>query len=77
MQPEATPGPSTPSTTQAPSLQPTAPPEPTRAPRRGHRDNAAKYGSLDHAAESWTDSELSECLRRNPDRHHRLCHSPG
>ena len=57
----------TPATPQAPSLQPTAPPVPTGAPRRGHRGNAAKYGPLDRAAESWTDRELTECLRRNPE----------
>ena len=63
----APPEPSTPTTPQAPSLQPTAPPMPTRAPRRGNRGNAAKYGPLDRAAESWTDRELTECLRRNLD----------
>ena len=64
MKPEAPPSPSTPTTPRAPSLQPTAPPEPTRAPRRGNRGKAAKYGPLDRAAESWTDRELTECLRR-------------
>jgi hypothetical protein len=67
LEPTAPPEPSTPTTTQAPSLQPTAPPVPTRARRRGHRGNAAKYGTLDRAAESWTDRELTECLRRNLD----------
>ena len=42
-------------------------PEPTRAPKRGHRGNAARYGPIDRAAESWPDRELTECLRRNPD----------
>ena len=64
MKPEAPPSPSTPTTPRAPSLQPTAPPEPTKAPRRGNRGKAAKYGPLDRAAESWTDRELTECLRR-------------
>ena len=52
---------------QAPSLEPTAPPEPSRAPSWGNTGNAAKYGPIDRAAESWTDRELTECLRRNPD----------
>ena len=67
MQPEATKQGSTPQTPGSSSLQPTAPPVPTRAPRRGHRGNAAKYGPIDRAAESWTDRELTECLRRNLD----------
>ena len=35
-----------------------------KSPRRGNRGKAAKYGPLDRAAESWTDRELTECLRR-------------
>ena len=67
MKPEAPPEPSIPTTTQAPSLQPTARSLPTGAPRRGNTGNAAKYGPIDRAAESWTDRELTECLRRNLD----------
>ena len=67
MKPEAPPEPSTPTTPRAPSLELPAPPVPTGAPRRGSTGNAAKYGPLDRAAESWTDRELTECLRRNPD----------
>ena len=67
MQPEATKQGSTPTTPRAPSLELPAPPEPTRAPRRGNRGKAAKYRPLDRAAESWTDRELTECLRRNLD----------
>ena len=67
MKPEAPPEPSTPTTPRAPSLELPAPPVPTGAPRRGNRGKAVKYGPLDRAAESWTDRELTECLRRNPD----------
>ena len=67
MKPEATPRPSTPTTTQGPSLEPTAPLEPTGAPRRGHGGYAASYGPINRAAEAWTDRELSKCLRRNPE----------
>ena len=45
------------------------------SPARAHKEPqdgatgaiAAKYGPLDRAAESWTDRELTECLRRNLD----------
>ena len=67
MKPEAPPEPSTPTTPRAPSLEPPAPPEPTQAQDGATTGNAAKYGPLDRAAESWTDRGLTECLRRNPD----------
>ena len=67
MKPEALSCPTRPSTPQDPSLIPTSQPVPTRAARRGNTGNAAKYGPIDRAAESWTDRELTECLRRNPD----------
>ena len=67
MKPEATESSLNTNNAQAPSLQPTAPSLPTGAPRRGNTGNAAKYGPIDRAAESWTDRELTECLRRNLD----------
>ena len=67
LQPTAPPKPSTPATPQAPSLDLPAPPEPSRAPSWGNTGNAAKYGPIDRAAESCTDRELTECLRRNLD----------
>ena len=67
MKPEATKQDSTPQTPGSPYLPLPAPSVPTRAPRRGNTGNAVKYGPLDRAAESWTDRELTECLRRNPE----------
>ena len=46
-------------------------------PRRGNTGNAAKYGPLDRAAESWTDRELTECLRRNLDWAPQIVPRPG
>ena len=73
MKPEATESSLNTNNAQAPSLQPTARSLPTGAPRRGNTGNAAKYGPIDRAAESWTDRELTECLRRNLYQPHRLC----
>ena len=67
MKPEAPPEPSTPTTPRPRLWSPQPRPSPHGAPRRGNTGNAAKYGPLDRAAESWTDRELTECLRRNPD----------
>ena len=67
MKPEAPETSLPPTTPRAPSLELPAPPEPSRAPSWGNTGNAAKYGPIDRAAESWTDRELTECLRRNPD----------
>ena len=67
MQPEATKQGSTPTTRRFLVSAANSPARAHRAPRRGHRGNAASYGPINRAAESWTDRELTECLRRNPE----------
>ena len=67
MKPEAPPEPSTP-TTPGPRLWSSQPRPCPLVPRDGAtRAMRPSTGHIDRAAESWTDRELTECLRRNLD----------